>query len=67
MIIQTNTFICEICEHMESFSQEVDPHSDPVVGFPYGCEIKEYAYIQKGDKELLGCGSCQEKNTCIQP
>lgn len=67
MIIQTNTFICEICGRMESVTKEVGIYDDPVIIFPENtrpvilCPENDkwgYRYISDGGDDKLRCPEC---------
>ena len=58
MIIQTNTWICENCEKIESTSEETDMYSDPVVTPP-----KDRAWAIEPKKDMLFCPECLRKES----
>ena len=60
MIIQTNTFICEVCERMESVTKEVGIYDDPVISFPENTKWG-YRYIINGGDDKLRCPECFER------
>lgn len=55
MIVQTNTWICEVCDRVASTTEIVSPYSDPVVTPPSG---EEWCYVIVDDCERLACPSC---------
>lgn len=57
-IFQTNLWVCEVCNKVESTSVATDPFSDPVVVPPRN----GWEYVEREGKELLACPECFEKH-----
>lgn len=57
-IVQINVWMCEVCEFVESTTEQTSPYCDPVVA-PRG---EEWEYIVKDGVEKLACPTCLKKN-----
>lgn len=59
MIYRTEIYVCDLCGKVQSFSEEGDPYSDPVIKYPEGWDAVETA---DGTDYKYLCPDCIEEN-----
>ena len=60
MILQTTTWICDVCRHYETQTEEHFPYSDPVIEPPAG---QKWGYLGALGSEQHVCPTCLAAKT----